>query len=152
VRVAFDTSVLVAGSVADHVHEERARIWFRGAREGRFDAIATTHAFAETWATLTAIPVDPRIAPTAAERVIARMVRHIKPIPLRWEDYGSAFARCVDGGLRSGAVYDALHLVAAARQGAEVFLTFNTRHFKPMTVDGGPRVVAPPDPPALLDA
>lgn len=54
-------------------------------------------------------------------------------------------------GLPSGTVYDALHFVAATRQKADLFLTFNTRHFIPMTLDDGPRIVAPPDPPALLD-
>jgi predicted nucleic acid-binding protein len=151
VKVAFDTSVLVAGSVARHVHEERARVWFRAAREGRFEAITTTHALAETWATLTAIPVEPRIAPAAAERVIERLVRHIKPVALRWDDYRSAINRCGERGLRSGMVYDALHFVAAGRQGADLFLTFNTRHFTSLATDDGPRIVAPPDPPALLD-
>lgn len=151
-KVAFDTSVLVAGSVARHVHEARAGIWFRAAREGNFEAIATTHALAELWATLTAIPVEPRIAPATAERVIERLIRHIKPVALRWDDYKSALQRCGERGMRSGAVYDALHFVAAARQHADIFLTFNTRHFLPVATDDGPRIVAPPDPPALLDS
>jgi predicted nucleic acid-binding protein len=150
-KVAFDTSVLVAGSVARHVHEARAHIWFQAAREGKFDAITTTHALAETWATLTAIPVEPRIAPAAVERVIERLVRHIKPIALRWDDYKSAMQRCGERGLRSGTVYDALHYINAARQDADLFLTFNTRHFIPLAADDGPRIVAPPDPPALFD-
>jgi hypothetical protein len=70
------------------------RTWFQAAREGKFEAITTTHALAETWATLTAIPVEPRIAPAAVERVIERLVRHIKPIALRWDDYKSAMQRC----------------------------------------------------------
>lgn len=60
-KVAFDTSVLVAGSLARHPHAERARVWLQAAREGRVEALATTHAFAETWATLTALPGDPRV-------------------------------------------------------------------------------------------
>jgi predicted nucleic acid-binding protein len=151
VKVAFDTSVLVAGSVARHIHEARARVWFRAARERKFEAITTTHALAETWATLTAIPVEPRIAPAAAERLIERLVRHIKPIALRWDDYRAALQRCGERGLRSGTVYDALHFVAAVRQNADLFLTFNTRHFISIATDDEPRIVAPPDPPALLD-
>ena len=150
-KVAFDTSVLVAGSVSRHVHEARARIWFRAAREGKFEAVTTTHALAEVWATLTAIPVEPRIAPASAERVIERLARHIKAVALRWDDYKSAMQRCGERGLRSGALYDALHFVAAARQEADILLTFNTRHFIPLATDDGPRIVAPPDPPALLN-
>jgi predicted nucleic acid-binding protein len=150
VKVAFDTSVLVAGSVAGHVHEQRARVWFRAAREKRIEAVATTHAFAETWAALTALPVAPRIAPDAAERVIRRLARYVRPAVLRWEDYRSALARCTERGLRSGSAYDALHFVGAAREGADVFLTFNTRHFEALAAAGDPRIVAPPDPPRLL--
>jgi predicted nucleic acid-binding protein len=149
VKVAFDTSILVAGSIAGHIDEQRSRIWFRAAREGDIDAITTTHALAETWATITAVPIEPRIAPAAAARLVERLARHVKPVAVRWEDYRSALTRCGELGLRSGAIYDTLHLVTAARRGAEVFLTFNTRHFTPLAVDG-PRIVAPPDPPALL--
>ena len=149
-KVALDTSVLVAGSLARHPHAERARVWLQAAREGRIEALAATHAFAETWATLTAIPGDPRVDPAVATRVVERLARHVKPFSLRWEDYRAAFERCGDGRLRSGAAYDALHLAGAARQDADVFLTFNTRHFSALAREGDPRVVAPPDPPALL--
>jgi predicted nucleic acid-binding protein len=152
VKVVFDTSVLVAGTVAGHAHQERARIWFGAARERRFQAMATTHAFAESWATLTAIPVEPRIAPTAAERIVDRLVRHIQPVTLEWEDYRLALERCGERGVRSGAIYDALHLIAAERQKADLFLTFNTRDFNGLARDDGPRIVAPPDPPELLES
>ena len=39
-RVAFDTSVLVAGSLARHAHAERARVWLHAARAGRILASA----------------------------------------------------------------------------------------------------------------
>jgi predicted nucleic acid-binding protein len=149
-RVVFDTSVLVAGSLARHVHAERARVWLRAAREGRLEALASTHAFAETWATLTAIPGDPRIDPAVATRVVERLARHVKPFVLRWEDYRAALERCGDGHLRSGAAYDALHLAGATHQRADVLLTFNTRHFAALAGEGDPRVAAPPDPPALF--
>lgn len=151
-RIAFDTSVLVAGSLARHAHAERARVWLHAAREGRIEALATTHAFAESWATLTAIAGEPRIDPGMATRVVERLARHVKPFALRWEDYRAALERCAEGHLRSGAVYDAVHLVGAARQGADVFLTFNTRHFSALAREGDPRIVAPPDPPALFGA
>ena len=108
------------------------------------------HAFAETWATLTASRGEPRIERTVASRVGGRPARHVKPFALRWEDYRAALERCDDGRLRSGALYDALHLLGAARQSADVFLTFNTRHFSALVREDAPRIVAPPDPPALL--
>lgn len=48
--------------------------------------------------------------------------------------------RCGERGLRSGALYDALHFVAAARQEADILLTFNTRHFLPSGPMKGPEL------------
>jgi predicted nucleic acid-binding protein len=151
VKVVLDTSVLVAGTVVRHAHEERARVWLRAARDRSCEAMATTHAFAETWATLTAIPVEPRIGLAAAERIVDRLARHIQPVTLEWDDYCLALERCGERGSRSGAIYDALHLIAAERQGADVFLTFNTRDFNVLARENGPRILAPPDPPGLLE-
>ena len=148
-RVVFDTSVIVAGTVAGHAHEARAAVWLAAARSGAFEARATTHAFAETWATLTAIPVDPPIPPASASRLVERFARHVTPIELTWTDYVAAFLRCSDRGLRSGALYDAIHQIAAERCDAALLLTFNTRHFERLAGPERPRILAPPDPPGL---
>lgn len=146
-RVAFDTSVILAGSIAGHVHEERAAAWFAAAREGLFSAAATTHALAETWATATALPVEPRIASGLVQRMIDRFRSRVEILELSWDDYRRAMLRCGDTGLRAGAVYDALHLVAAERWNAQVLLTFNTRDFVRLVAPEGPRIAMPPDPP-----
>jgi predicted nucleic acid-binding protein len=150
-KVCFDTSVIVAASVVGHTHEERSLAWLDAARKGRFDAATSAHALGETWATLTSLPIEPRVAPTAATRLVERVARYLTPLPLRWADYRTAMNRAGDRGQRSGALYDALHLVAAERWGADVFLTFNTRHFTRLTAENGPRIMAPPDPPGLGD-
>ena len=150
-RIAFDTSVLVAGSVAGHVHEARAAIWLRAAREGRIEAVACAHAFAETWATLTAIPVEPRLPLNAVDRIVDRLSGPIKPVAQRWSDYQAAMNRCSERTVRSGALYDALHLVIAEHLGAHVLLTFNVRHFTRLSSGNALRIVAPPDPPGFGD-
>lgn len=125
-------------------------MWMEAARAGRFEAAATCHAYGETWATLTALPLRPAVAGNVASRVVERLRRHVAPLRLGWRDYEMAMARCADRGLRSGAIYDAVHLVAAERWGADVLLTFNVQHFVRLSVpDAGPRILAPPDPPGL---
>jgi hypothetical protein len=57
--------------------------------------------------------------------------------------------RCSGRGLRSGAIYDALHLLAAEREAADIFLTFNVDDFRRLAEPTSPRVLAPPDPPRL---
>lgn len=64
------------------------------------------------------------------------------------ESYLAATQRCASRGLKSGVVYDALHLVEAERAGADVFLTFNPSDFERLAVGLKPRIVVPPDPPS----
>jgi predicted nucleic acid-binding protein len=150
--VAFDTSVLVAGTVVGHLDEARAAPWLAAARDARIEAFACQHAFAEMWATLTALPIEPRLVPAVASSVVERLSRHVKPRALRWSDYQEAMQRCGEHALRSGAIYDALHLVLAERIGAGIFLTFNVRHFTRLASGRSPlRIAAPPEPPGFGD-
>ncbi|MGH7476761.1 MAG: type II toxin-antitoxin system VapC family toxin [Longimicrobiales bacterium] len=148
-KVVFDTSVVVAGSIARHVHEARAAAWFTAAREGRISAAVTSHTLAETWATMTALPIQPAVPPALIDRVIERFRSHIELLELSWSDYTAAMRRCSDRGLRSGVIYDALHLAAAERWRADVFLSFNLADFARMSTESGPVIAAPPDPPGL---
>lgn len=96
------------------------------------------------------MPVTPRIAPGSALRVVRRLADVIRPTELAWDDYGKAIDRCVDRDVRSGGLYDGLHLIAAERDGADILLTFNTADFVRLARVPGPRILAPPDPPAIL--
>lgn len=51
-------------------------------------------------------------------------------IELRMEDYREALGRVAALGLRSGVVYDALHLACAEKAGYETMVTFNARDFE----------------------
>jgi hypothetical protein len=63
--------------------------------------------------------------------------------------YPAAVTRCNARSLRSGAVYDALHLITAELESADLLLTFNVGDFARMSEPDGPRIIAPPDPPGL---
>jgi len=69
--------------------------------------------------------------------------------PLTVQIYRDALDRCTAKGLRSGAIFDALHLATAAAAGAAALLTFNEREFARLSVTGSPPIVVPPDPPAV---
>lgn len=149
-RVALDTSVLVAAVVEDHPQHERATWWLRADEAG--ERIAAWHAYAETWAVLTVLPMEPRLSGEVAAAVLnrlGRVVRFVAPSP---DTYPAAVARCNARSLRSGAVYDALHLVTAEQESADLLLTFNVDDFARLAEPGAPRIVAPPDPPGLPPA
>ncbi|WP_165372946.1 type II toxin-antitoxin system VapC family toxin [Sorangium cellulosum] len=63
--------------------------------------------------------------------------------------YDEAHQRCTDRLLSSGVLFDALHLVAAEHAGADALATFNGSDFLRLTAPTSPRIVIPPDPPAV---
>jgi predicted nucleic acid-binding protein len=146
-RVALDTSVLVAGLVAAHPHHARATWWLR--RPAGTEPVASWHAYAEAWAVLTALPMEPRLTGDVAAAVLDRLARFVRFVAPTAGTYEAAVSRCNARSLRSGAVYDALHLVTAEGEGAELLLTFNVDDFARMSEPDGPRILAPPDPPGL---
>ncbi len=148
-RVALDTSIIVAASVLGHRDGERAAVWLDAARRGDIAAAVSAHALAETWATLTALPVEPRVPAATARTLLGRLREHVEVLELGEADYDAAMERCAASGLRSDAIYDALHLLAAERWGADRLLTFNTRDFVRLSAVGGPAILAPPDPPGV---
>jgi predicted nucleic acid-binding protein len=145
VKVAIDTSVIVPILLTDHLHHLRAIWWVDEARD--FDRCASWHAYAESWAVLTAMPIDPRVTGEVARAALERLRTRIDFVPPRAKVYSAAVQRCAQRGVRSGAIYDALHLVSAEAEAADVLLTFNERDFKRLANPTGPRIVVPPDPP-----
>jgi len=149
VKVAFDTSVLVAALVEPHPLHGRAICWLEAANTGKFAGECTWHALAETWSVLTRLPITPPVAPPLAEVAIERLTQTIEAVELRATTYRAAVRRCAERGLRSGVLFDALHLLAAEERGADLLVTFNAADFHRLARDAGPRIVVPPDPPAV---
>jgi predicted nucleic acid-binding protein len=142
-KLAFDTSVLVAALVEDHPVHSRAAAWLRTPKG--VARIASAHAFAETWAVLTALPIEPRISGQVALTALQRLGKIVTFIAPDKTTYADAAARCSSLGLRSGAIYDALHLICAESQHATCLLTFNERDFTRLTEVSSPRIIVPSD-------
>jgi len=60
VKVAFDTSVIVAGTHDGHPHHGRAIVWIDAVLEQRITGVVTWHAVAEIWSVLTRLPAPAR--------------------------------------------------------------------------------------------
>ena len=142
-KVCFDTSALVAALLQQHPHHARAFPRLLAVHQGKLHGVLTTHGLAELFATLTALPLKPRLPPAEAERLLRHSVLdHFKIVPLTTKHYTEALALTVRQGLGSGAIYDALHLVGARAAGCDELLTFNLRHFHTLA-PGDPMVVQP---------
>lgn len=148
-KLAFDTSVLVAGLHRAHPHHGRAVVWLDAVAEGRLTGLATWHALAELWSVLTRLPKPARASPEQALQVVRR-VRSVYDVrPVDPAVYDEALQRCTDRQLSSGVLFDALHLVAAEHAGADALVTFNGSDFLRLTAPASPRIVIPPDPPEV---
>ncbi|MCG8455007.1 MAG: PIN domain-containing protein [Holophagales bacterium] len=147
-KLAYDTSVLVAAVLESHSHHPRARPWARAATSSQVDALISWHAAAETWSVLTRLPGALQLAPAEANLVVDRLLQSFRAVEISGGLYRAAMRRCSERGARSGALFDALHLVVAEAEGAEALLTFNDGDFERLRSETSPRVLLPPDPPS----
>jgi predicted nucleic acid-binding protein len=148
VLVAIDTSVLVAAMVAAHESHEPAKQWLDAVNRRELDALVSTHALAELYAVLTRIRGG--LSPEEAQLTVGNLPNRMRVVPLTSGAYMRAVERCSARGLKSGAVFDALHLIAAERARADALLTFNPDDFTRLAQGERPRVVVPSAPPAEL--
>ena len=142
-KIALDTSVLVAGLVEAHPEFGRAAVWLDAADRGEIEVVWTVHAYAETWSVLSRLPLAERLEPAAVNDILDAMVEAHPPEGILLADYQAAAARCAQAGVRSGAIFDALHLVVAERLRADAVLTLNVKDFARLS----PKIqaIAPPD-------
>ena len=65
---------------------------------------------------------------------------YVKTVTLAERDVMAALAQAQSRGVRGGAVYDYLHLVAAQKSGAEALVTLDLKHFSALVREGDPRI------------
>ena len=142
-KALFDTSALVAALLQQHPHHAVAFPRLRSVHEGSVQGHLTTHGLAELFATLTSLPLKPRLLPADVQRIIRNSVlNHFTLIPLSSREYQDAMDLTVARNLASGAIYDALHLTGARFAGCAALWTLNLRHFQALAP--GDPLVSPP--------
>jgi predicted nucleic acid-binding protein len=142
-KACFDTSTLVAALLQQHPHHVLAFRRLQEVKAGVTKGLLTTHGLAELFATLTALPLKPRLLPSDAERMIQQSVlAWFTVIPLTADHYLDALHLTVTRNLASGAVYDALHLMGARGAGCDALYTLNLRHFRSLA-PGDPMIISP---------
>ena len=128
-KVYFDTSVLVTALV-DQLPNHDAVLACLASACRDHEVFTSTHALAETFATLTALPLPRRIQPGEARAMISEgLKKHLRILPLSARLYETAIDRVAARGLSSGSIYDALHLVCAENSACRRIFTYNLGHF-----------------------
>jgi len=143
VTYLFDTSVLVPALVEAHPNHERAYPWLERAAAGEVEAALSNHSLAETYSTLTKLPLRARVPPSLALRLIREGTAGLTLVPLTADDYRRTIERVAELGLPGGVVYDALIACAAQKAQAEALVTFNVRDFRRVWPEGHGRIIEP---------
>ncbi len=142
-KACFDTSTLVAALLQQHPHHAIAFSRLRAVEQGAIQGYLTTHGLAELFATLTGLPLKPRLLLRDVQHLIQKSVlSHFTLIPLGPQEYLDAIALTVATNLSNGAIYDALHLIGAKSAGSTALYTLNLRHFQALAP--GDSLILPP--------
>jgi len=137
VNIFFDTSVLVADSEQSHPHYAQARPALLRVAAGRDTGFMGLHSIAEVFAALTRLPIQPRIHPVEAARIVTEnILPHFEVVSLGKKEYLEALNSLASGGWIGAKIYDALLLRCAARCSAERIYTFNLGDFRQLAPAG----------------
>jgi predicted nucleic acid-binding protein len=131
VKTYFDTTVLVAASVADHPHHAQALAALRAAHGKKKEAHTSGHGLAEYYAVLTRTPFTPPIYPSEAWQLLAENILPcFEIVTLSAKEYKETIRSCAQRGWSGGRVYDALHVRCAQKAACARIYTLNVRHFQ----------------------
>jgi predicted nucleic acid-binding protein len=122
----FDSSVLVPVFYADHPQHASSTKLFLEAGKDDFCALRT---LGEVYATLTGLPLRPRITGPEGISIVKQIREKFTLIALSEQEYVSALQEASSGTIVGAAAYDALIAHCALKARADILLTWNVRDF-----------------------
>jgi predicted nucleic acid-binding protein len=138
-KAALDSSIIVSALCASDPDHDACR---QVLLSGRHFVLA--HALTETFSTLTGGRLGFRIpASDAASLLRQQVVPKVRSVLLEADEILTAFEEAEARGVRGGAIYDYLHLVAARKAGVKKFHTLNLGDFLSFHRSGDPEILAP---------
>jgi len=143
-KILFDTSVLVAAMIESHPFHDLSLPYLQKVRNNTHIGVISAHSIAELYAILIRLPVQPRISPVLARKLIeVNILNLFKIIPLSIQDYISVIEHLSDSGISGGVTYDALILKAALTSNADNILTLNKKDFYRVYPDLADKIISP---------
>ena len=138
-KCALDSSVIVSALCAGDPDHDACRKVLLAHRP-----TVLAHAFAETFSTLTGGRLGFRVPASDAAKLLRQQIApKLSNIPFDESDLLTAFEEAELRGVRGGAIYDYLHLVAARKAGAKRFYTLNLSDFLSFHRPGDPEILLP---------
>lgn len=138
-RAALDASVIVAAIDAADPNHDACRSLILSAKFS-----ARSHALSETFSTLTGGRLAVRVPVGEAASLLRRWVApRLSVTVLETDDLLRAYEESSACGVRGGAIYDYLHLVAARKARAPKLYTLNVSDFRSFHRPGDPEIVHP---------
>jgi predicted nucleic acid-binding protein len=141
VKIFFDTSVLIAAVLVQHVHHQPSSAAYLKA--DKKNASCAAHTLAEVYASLTRLPGPQRMGGDQALLFLEDIRRRLTIITLDEEDYCSAIASSVAEGVVGGTIYDALLAKCALKANAMTIYTWDLDHFRLLGPEVARRVQSP---------
>ncbi len=137
----LDSSVLIAAAREDEpLHEGSVRLF----ASGKLQNAIYLHALAECFSTLTGGAASAHRVPAAqAAEFLKRVAERCEIVALSARETLAAMAAAKECGVRSGAIYDLLHLAAARKVRAERIYTCDVRDFRAFAPDLAGIITAP---------
>jgi predicted nucleic acid-binding protein len=128
-KVALDTNILVELLSTRSGRHARTRFAYEELQRSGAEFVIADHVLLEAFAVLSHSPRPVGIPPRQTEQLLRdhfgnAIIAPIRP-GLAWDAIGQTLTR----GFSGGRVYDTLIALATFAAGAEVLLTWNTRHF-----------------------
>ena len=115
---------------------DQAASWLDRGKSGDVEMFVAAHSLAETYATLSVMPLSPQLTPPEVQQMISDVASFCKVVTLSASDYETTIREMAALGIVSGGIYDALIACAARKAGVDRLLTFNTRDFKRVWPEG----------------
>jgi len=127
-KVFFDTSVLIAAALVQHVHHQASFAAYSAADKKHCACAA--HSLAEVYSTVTRLPGQHRVSCEQALVLLEDITQRLTTVALDGKEYCSAIAAAAGEGILGGTVYDALLAHCALKTRADVIYTWDVRDFQ----------------------
>jgi predicted nucleic acid-binding protein len=124
-KPSLDTSVPIAVFLADHPSHASSMALFGQCTPA--SAFCAAHTLAETYATLTRLPVPHRASAGQAALFLDVLCERVRIASLDGREYRDTLKSASESGIVGGAVYDFLIAACAVKVGAGALYTWNRR-------------------------